>query len=180
MTPSQSSSPDQRVRLRPMSLSDAGWIARESARPEVHRMAGRIPARQPALSAEGFVLIMQARERVCGDCVRVIERIEDGEPLGLIGLHRAGEGAHELGYWLARDAWGQGYATEAGRAMLAAFEARGGGALAAGHYVDNPASGRVLEKLGFSPTGETPEQFSLGRMAKAPCRRMVRPGPGAV
>ncbi len=180
MTPRQPPSPERRVRLRPMSLSDAGWIARESARPEVHRMTGRVPARQPALSAEGFVLIMQARERVSGDCVRVIERIADGEPLGLIGLHPAAGGAHELGYWLARDAWGRGYATEAGEAMLEAFESKGGGALVAGHYTDNPASGRVLEKLGFSPTGEAPEQFSLGRMAKAPCRRMVRPGASAL
>jgi RimJ/RimL family protein N-acetyltransferase len=67
--------------------------------------------------------------------------------------------------------WGRGYATEAGRALLAA--ARHGlrlKRLGAGHFLDNPASGRVLEKLGFKPTGKIVPHYSAGRGEAAPCR----------
>lgn len=61
----------------------------------------------------------------------------------------------ELGYWVARDCWGQGIATEAGRAVLElGFEGLRLPRLGAGHYTDNPASAAVLRKLGFTPTGE--------------------------
>jgi RimJ/RimL family protein N-acetyltransferase len=174
-------SPARRLRLRPLRLEDAGWIARETARPEIHRMIARAPARQSVLDAELFILSMRAREHAAGDRVRVAERLEDGAPLGLVGVHPHRDGASwELGYWFARAAWGAGYATEAAQAMVVACEADGLTPLVAGHYVDNPASRRVLEKIGFEPTGETREQFSLGRMAKAPSRRMARPAPAAL
>ena len=54
-----------------------------------------------------------------------------------------------MGYWIARDHWGRGYASEAGRAALEVVRALGHRRVQAGHYVDNPASGRVLRKLGF-------------------------------
>jgi len=168
--------PARRLRLRPLKLEDAAWIARETARPEIYRMVSHIPAGQSRLAVEMFILSSRVREAARGDRVRVAERLEDGAPLGLVGVHRHGE-AWEFGYWFARNAWGAGYATEAGAAMIAACEAEGVGPLQAGHYTDNPASGRVLEKLGFEPTGDTADQFSFGRMAAAPCRRMARPGP---
>lgn len=56
----------------------------------------------------------------------------------------------ELGYWLDQSAWGQGFATEAARALVAfAFNELGLDELRSGHATDNPASGRVLKKLGF-------------------------------
>jgi RimJ/RimL family protein N-acetyltransferase len=78
---------------------------------------------------------------------------------GVIGS--AGIGAHpeqpggppELGYWIARAHWGQGFATEAARAVLRIARTLGHTRLVAGHFTDNPASGRVLRKLGFVPTG---------------------------
>ena len=42
--------------------------------------------------------------------------------------------------------------------------------LVAGHFTDNPASGRVLRKLGFRPTGATVPRHSAGRGGEAPCR----------
>jgi RimJ/RimL family protein N-acetyltransferase len=77
-----------------------------------------------------------------------------GSPLvGTVGLHRKESGL-ELGYWIARDHWGQGYATEAARGALAVARALRHTRVLAGHYVDNPASGRVLRKLRFRETGE--------------------------
>ena len=77
-----------------------------------------------------------------------------GSPLvGTVGLH-CKESGLELGYWIARGHWGRGYATEAGRGALEIARALGRERVLAGHYVDNPASGRVLRKLGFRETGE--------------------------
>jgi RimJ/RimL family protein N-acetyltransferase len=46
----------------------------------------------------------------------------------------------------------------------------------AGHYADNPASGRILQKLGFEYTGEEPHLFSMARMGRYPCKSMTLDG----
>ena len=89
------------------------------------------------------------------------------ELVGCVGLHRADDGV-ELGYWVARSHWGRGFATEAVRAILSLARAIGHGRIAAYHFADNPASGRVLEKLGFRPTGTTGPRYSLARGSYAP------------
>ena len=58
-----------------------------------------------------------------------------------------------IGYWLAEHAWGKGYATEAGRAVLDAHFSGGGGDVASGYFEDNLRSAGVLGKLGFVETG---------------------------
>lgn len=86
-----------------------------------------------------------------------------GAPIvGGVGFRREGEGI-ELGYWIARDHWGNGYATEAGRAALEIAGALGRERVLAGHFIDNPASGRVLRKLGFRETGEVRPTFCRAR-----------------
>ena len=87
--------------------------------------------------------------------------------VGGCGLQRGRDGAVELGYWVARRHWGLGYATEAGRALLAMAQPLGHRSLVASHFIDNPASGRVLRKLGFRPTGRTTQCVSLGRGGKS-------------
>jgi RimJ/RimL family protein N-acetyltransferase len=82
--------------------------------------------------------------------------------LGGIGLHEEG-GRPELGYWLTPEAWGHGYATEAASAVLRVARTLGHARVGARHFVDNPASGRVLEKVGFRRTGEVTERHSAGR-----------------
>jgi RimJ/RimL family protein N-acetyltransferase len=87
--------------------------------------------------------------------------------IGCIGLGRDGD-QFELGYWIARPFWGQGYATEAARAVLPLAQALGHQRIVASHYVDNPASGRVLQKVGFRPAGGVRMRHSLGRGGAAP------------
>ena len=82
--------------------------------------------------------------------------------IGSAGLARRGDEV-ELGYWIARSHWGQGYATEAVRAVLRLAVALGHRRLIASHFADNPASGRVLAKVGFRRTGERTLRFSEGR-----------------
>lgn len=85
----------------------------------------------------------------------VVFMIERGDRLiGCTG-YRAFDTDHaELGYWIGKPYWGHGYATEAVGALIAhAFDADGFAYLKAGHFADNPASERVLRKLGFMSAG---------------------------
>lgn len=83
--------------------------------------------------------------------------------VGCIGIGREDGQDAELGYWIARAHWGQGYATEAGLAVLDTARALRHRHLVASHFVDNPASGSVLRKLGFRPTGQKTWRFSRAR-----------------
>ena len=98
----------------------------------------------------------------------LITRASDGAVIGGIGIDEADEGT-ELGYWIARAHWGQGYATEAGRVMVDLARLLGHARLTAGHFRDNPASGRVLRKLGFQVTGTLSRRYSRGRGEEAIC-----------
>lgn len=97
-----------------------------------------------------------------------------GSPLlvGACGLGRRPSGAVELGYWVARAHWGRGIATEAGTGLVAIARTLGFARLEAAHFLDNPASGRVLEKLGFQPTGLVAPRLSCARDEEAPARLM--------
>ena len=80
------------------------------------------------------------------------------------GVHGISPGIFEIGYWVGAAYRRQGVATLAARAVTQfAFEALGANTASAGFFTDNPASGRVLERVGFTATGETPIMFSAGR-----------------
>ena len=98
-----------------------------------------------------------------------------GALVGCMGLPQRpeGDGAAEFGYWIARAHWGRGYATEAGRALLALAPVLGHRQLAARCFRDNPASARVLRKLGFRPTGEMAQLTSPARGEPAPAARFA-------
>ena len=84
------------------------------------------------------------------------------ELVGCVGLGEI-DGEVELAYWFARQHWGKGYATEASRAVLRLARVLGHREIVAGHFIDNPASGAVLRKVGFRPTGHLRQRFSLSR-----------------
>ncbi|MEM8687079.1 MAG: GNAT family protein [Pseudomonadota bacterium] len=86
-----------------------------------------------------------------------VGRKSDGALLGFVGLNpRETPAVMELGYWFGEEHWRQGYATEAARAVVAhAFRALGVQKIVSGHFAMNPASGRVLAKIGFAKTGRS-------------------------
>jgi RimJ/RimL family protein N-acetyltransferase len=88
--------------------------------------------------------------------------------IGCAGLGETATGA-ELGYWIARPYWGRGYATEGARGVLEVARLLGHSRIEAGHYLDNPASGRVLRKLGFQPSGTVRPRDCLARGEATPC-----------
>ena len=91
------------------------------------------------------------------------ERGEDSAPIGAIGYGPscdcnlpAREDEPLIGYWVSRHYWNEGICTEALRLMLEHIaKTTNIPSLISGHFIDNPASGRVMEKCGFIATGET-------------------------
>jgi ribosomal-protein-alanine N-acetyltransferase len=140
-----------RLRLRPFGGADHDAIHAIYADPEVMRYVGhgahRTPAEtQTALRAYGDILDGRGYSFVA-----VCERAS-GTLIGDAGLHPLGGSGPdvELGYTLARSAWGRGYATELGRALVRhAFGALGVARVVAQVEPANHASRRVLEKLGM-------------------------------
>ncbi|MEP3049996.1 MAG: GNAT family N-acetyltransferase [Erythrobacter sp.] len=97
----------------------------------------------------------------------LITRAKDASIIGCIGVDETDNGQAEMGYWIARPHWGQGYATEAGRAAIEVSRTLGHTRINAAHFLDNPASGKVLRKIGFVPTGGQRRQYSYGRGEEA-------------
>ncbi|AXJ95955.1 GNAT family N-acetyltransferase [Sphingomonas sp. FARSPH] len=152
--------------LRPGWPEDAPALARAIAHEPVARMLTHVPFPYGEADAATFL----ARPCTASEPrFLIFAHDRDATPLlvGGIGITPYETGP-ELGYWLTPDAWGRGYATEAGRAVVAmARDALPLTRLSAWHFVDNPASGRVLRKLGFQPTGRTLVKRSGARASDA-------------
>jgi len=159
----------ERLTLRPAWAEDAPELAQAIGHEEVVRNLARAPWPYPIEAAETFVASFDG---VAEPKFLIFEHAEGRIRLiGGMGIGAHKQDAHELGYWLTPGAWGRGYATEAGGAVLRAARAAGVRRVTAGHYIDNPASGRVLRKLGFRPTGQIVPIYSRGRGAEAPTAR---------
>ena len=159
----------ERLLLRPGWAEDAPALHAAIADEAIVRNLAGAPWPYSMADAEAF-LAMERPEDAPGF---LLFRRTRGAPqlVGAAGLGRKPGGETELGYWIARPFWGLGYASEAGEAVLRI--ARDGlrlNKVLAGHFTDNPASGRVLEKIGFRPTGQIAQRYSAGRGAMAACR----------
>jgi len=143
----------ERLRLRPPRLEDASEIfARYAQDPEVTRYLTWRPHKRIEPVQEFLRSLLTLRDQ--GAVLPwIVERRSDDRLLGVIDLRLQGFRA-EVGYALARDAWGQGYASEAARTLVEwALAQPGIYRVWAVCDVDNPASGRVLEKAGMVREG---------------------------
>jgi len=144
----------ERLLLRHHRQSDAASIVPLIGEWEVAKNLGRVP--YPYSEAEAKAHIARTVEgRAKGDNFNfAIARKSDGALLGGCGLHLRESGNFEFGYWLGKPYWGQGYATESALRLVSfGFRALKIERLVAGWFHDNPASGRVLAKLGCALTG---------------------------
>jgi RimJ/RimL family protein N-acetyltransferase len=159
----------ERLLLRPGWGEDAPALSRAIGDEAIVRNLARVPWPYALGDAEHFLALPQTPDRP-----RFLIFLRGTtELIGGIGLN--GDDEAELGYWIARAHWGGGLATEAGRAVVDLADAslrlpR----LKAAHAIDNPASGRVLSKLGFRATGALGEQHSLGRGCAIRMRLLAR------
>jgi RimJ/RimL family protein N-acetyltransferase len=157
----------ERLLLRPGWIEDAPALARAIGEEAVVRNLATAPWPYGEEAARAFL----NRPVATTEPRFLIFARTGGAPrlVGGCGISPAPGGELELGYWIARPYWGLGFATEAGRQLVRIARAMGLPRLTAGHFTDNPASGAVLRKLGFRPTGKVAPRFSLARGDEAPC-----------
>ena len=140
---------------------------------DVARTLGRVPHPYTEEMAQEFFDGLEKRRAAGEDFNFAILRKSDREYLGGCGVFLRDDRPFELGYWIGKPYWGNGYATEAARAavQLAMVELKVT-KLIAGWFIDNPASGRVLEKLGFVADG-IEQRDCVARGHAVACNKMV-------
>jgi RimJ/RimL family protein N-acetyltransferase len=143
-----------RLTLRPFSLSDAPAIIPLAGDRRVAATTLLIPHPYSLADAEKWISGHRtALER--GESIDFAVCLRNSTLIGAIGMgfKREHERA-EIGYWIGVPWWGQGYATAAAAAVMDwAFATLGLHRIYAYHYASNPASGRVLAKLGMVREG---------------------------
>ena len=162
----------KRLLLRPPAARDGATITVFLADYDIAKNTARVPYPYRRVDADAFIADCAKKRKEKSGYGFVIARKPDLHCLGIIEIHLE-DGVFELGYWLGKPYWGAGYATEASIAVLRfAFGELCVEKIAAGHMVDNPASGRVLAKLGFVQTG-TEERHSNARGRTTLCHLCV-------
>ncbi|HLH12963.1 MAG TPA: GNAT family N-acetyltransferase [Methylovirgula sp.] len=142
----------KRLWLRWPRASDSAAVTAFASLPEVAQMTANIPHPYPAKEADRFIFRARA-ENAEGKALHLaITRKSAVRPVfGLVSAIANGESEVEIGYALAPEMWGKGYATEAVRMMIdTVFALTPVLRILANSRVNNPASRRVLEKAGFA------------------------------
>jgi RimJ/RimL family protein N-acetyltransferase len=145
-----------RLLLRPLKPDDAPVVARLAGRKEIADATLSIPHPYSETQAREWIRTHTESEGSNQEIVFAIMLKADGQLVGTIGLRDIDQehSQAEMGFWVAVDEWGKGYATEAVSALLRfGFEELHLNRIYAHHMVRNPASGRVLQKIGMQREG---------------------------
>lgn len=145
-----------RIYLRRWQLCDAEVLFKYASHPEVGPQAGWAPHKSVEESRHIISEVFGC------DTMWAIVWKAGGEPIGCVGYLPAGRGniamgEHdgEVGYWIARPYWNKGICTEALQLVTDyCFNVKKLHTLWGSYFADNPASGRVMEKCGFTDTGK--------------------------
>lgn len=156
-----------RILLRPWQESDAETLYKYASDPIIGERAGWPPHKSVKESLEIIRTVFN------NPTTWAIVLKETGEAIGAMGYMPdcplnlpARPGEPLVGYWVGKPYWNQGICTEALLLMLDYIRKETTyTSLISSHFVDNPASGRVMEKCGFLPTGETAidEEMEFGK-----------------
>lgn len=156
--------------LRPLQLGDAARFSEYMSDTDIARMTGSFPRHFPQLSAEFRIMHMRSQRDRGLSYNYAITKTDEDKLIGVMDIWRSPpDEIFEIGYWVAKPFWGQGIATNAAHLIInAAKDTLRITRLKAGVFEDNPASIRVLEKLGFKRQGPIDFYFSMARLEKAP------------
>ncbi|MBT8471311.1 MAG: GNAT family N-acetyltransferase [Marinicaulis sp.] len=142
---------------------------------QIARNTARIPSPYTMEQARKFATNASVRSI---DSEYVFAICRNGEIVGCVAVtpddNPKNKSSWEIGYWVGAAYRRTGVATRAVCAISTfAFEQLGAETVTAGFFVDNPASGRVLKRCGFVPTGECRSLYSVGRGEEVATIRMV-------
>jgi [ribosomal protein S5]-alanine N-acetyltransferase len=140
-----------RLKLRPYTEADIPELLPLIGTREVAATTLRIAHPYTEQDARAFLQLAKEPDKLW----LAITLRSDGHQVGGIGLRIDKQHQHaELGYWLGVPFWGRGYATEAATEILRyGFETLALHRIFASHFRQNPASGRILKKIGMSYEG---------------------------
>lgn len=143
----------ERLEIKPLSSDDTDTLVEMLTNSELTRCF-MVPSydsldkyRELARKLISFSAPDDTRHLECGVYL-------EGKLIGFINDCGIDGDTIEIGYAFHPDRWNKGYATEAVRAVLGALKNMGFGTVKAYYFTENPASGRVMEKCGMSPTNE--------------------------
>ena len=151
-----------RLQLRRVRAGDAERIASLLGDPDVTRMLARVPGTFTLEDAVEWL------DQVGYDdnWPMAITQPGDGVAIGLASIERR-QGGYHLGYWLGRYYWNRGFMSEAVSGLAERFFEETAATLHSGAFSDNPASLKVLQRLGFKITGQRDIwSVSRGRMTQ--------------
>ena len=170
----------ERLVLRQPVITDAVRMSALLTDEDIVRMTCTIPYPYLPLAAE-FWIIQHAANRRLGNSFGYAISQGGGEIMGVMDLFTNGDGDKEIGYWIGRPYWGNGFITEAAQAVLdEGFRTFDVDYIDAGYFYDNPASGRVLEKLGFERKEMGSNLYSVARGERAAGIELRLPRPETI
>lgn len=146
----------QRLQLRPIATEDAPSVAQLAGRREIADTTISVPHPYSVEEARVWIATRSVKENPPTQAVFAVTLKPEGQLIGTVGLREIDRehGKAELGIWIGVDWWGRGFATEAIPAVLKyGFTELNLNRIQAHHMVRNPASGRVLEKIGMRREG---------------------------
>lgn len=154
----------QRLRLRPFSLEDAPRVTELLQTPEISDNTLNFPYPYEHHMAVTWIEGLRINFESGLGFNSAIDLRDTGVLIGTIGLHISSRHSHAgIGYWLGRDYWNGGYMTEAASTLFEyAFEVLGLHRIYCDHFVRNPASGRVMQKLGMTYEGTLRQHYRKG------------------
>jgi 8-oxo-dGTP diphosphatase len=165
-----------RLELRPLHAGDAPHFHRLINDWEICRRLPDAPFPYSAQLAEEWIAAAAADRAARHAEHFALVDAGTGTLIGCVGLRLArGHKSAELGYWLGRAHWGQGYALEAARRVTEwAFAALPIGQITATVAADNDASFAVLRRLGFAVSGKGSKNFMCRPGQKLPVKHFTR------
>ncbi|MCY4527360.1 MAG: GNAT family N-acetyltransferase [Anaerolineaceae bacterium] len=144
----------ERLNLRPLQADDAPAITRYAGDRRIAAGKLSIPHPLPQDWAQGYIRYHQRAIAAREDFCLALTRKTEPTLIGIINLYPQSEHVAQVGFWTAVPFWGQGYMSEALRAVLRfAFMELALQRVHASRFGSNPASGRVMQKAGMRQEG---------------------------
>ena len=154
LSPDQAILRTERMLLRPLMPDDAPIVQKLASEKDVASTTRLIPhPYPPGMAATWIAALPELYQRA--EMIVWGVAMGEGPLLGTVRLTLYPVDNHaEMGYWIGKPFWNNGYCTEAARAVVAyGFDVLGLERIYANYLARNPASGRVLHKLGLQEEG---------------------------
>lgn len=144
----------ERLTLRSFNLDDAATVQKLAGNYNVSKTTLNIPHPYEDGMAANWISSHEETWNSKKGVVYAITLTKTNQLVGAISLHDIDRSQSELGYWIGEPHWGNGYCTEAARALIEfSFEKLNLHNIHAEHLTTNPASGKVMENIGMRHIG---------------------------